>query len=154
MKNVIYGPENNRMRPLRRVAPMVWEVIGTFVKTPEGTRSIGRQRQYLVQLPQAPKPKEWPKLDDARLGLKWKGRSCHFTPRQRNQHVLIGLLANARGRWVDYAIIAEECLHDEFARADAIRQLKRRLVRSLQKMGLSDLAAVIVVTGEAMQLKL
>jgi hypothetical protein len=145
------GLEDKR---LRKVNPMVWEVIGTFERTVEGVRSIGRQRRYLVSHPPAAKPTAWPELDDDRLSVAWNGVFSEFTRRQMNQYVLMVLLVKARGRSVDYATIGGECLRDECAQADAIRQLKRRLVKTLQAMGMGDLAAAIAVTGEAMQLKL
>ena len=144
------GPEDKRMR---KVAPMVWEVIGAFEKTAMGLRSIGRQRRYQTCRPLAPAPAPWPELDEARLSVVWKGRLCEFTPRQRYQYVLLRLLVEARGRWVEHTKIEEYCMGDKAASSDAIRQFKHRLAQTLRAKGMGDLAEAIEVNGESMRLK-
>jgi hypothetical protein len=148
---MVNGLEDKR---IRKVAPMVWEVIGTFEKTVRGPRCLGQQRRYQICHPLAPVPASWPELDDARLSVVWHGWLCDFTPRQTNQYVLLRLLVKAQGRWVDYATIGTECLRNECAKADAIRQHKRRLVKILEAAGMGDLAEAIDVKGERMRLKL
>jgi hypothetical protein len=141
------SPEDKR---LRKVAPMVWEILGTFKKTRDGLRDVERQRTYLFQHTHS----RWPKFDDDRLTVQWKGRSCEFTPRQRSQHALLKLLAGAKGGWVEYTRIEDECMGGEIASSTTIRRFKFRLAETLRENELGDLAKAIESNGEAMRLKL
>jgi hypothetical protein len=144
---------NPEYKRIEMAAPGIWEVIGTFEKTSQGVRSVGRQRRYQIFHPLAPPPTPWPELDDSRISVVWQGRLCDFTLRQANQYVLLRLLVNAKGRWVDYLTIATECLDGDDAKPGAIRQLKCRLVKTLKAGGMSDLAAAIIAENEKMRLE-
>ncbi len=145
------GPDD-RVRPVEGFGGRLWEVIGTFEKTKGGPRE--RQRRYLVRHPLRTAPRQWPEFDDARLSIVWEGYLCEFEPRRTSQYLLLKLLAERRGGWVDYATIGDRILGNPLAKAATVRQLKRRLVVTLQQAGLDELAAAITASRNEEGLKL
>ena len=99
-------------------------------------------------------PRQWPEFDDARLSIVWEGYLCEFEPRRTSQYLLLKLLAERRGGWVDYATIGDRILGNPLAKAATVRQLKRRLVVTLQQAGLDELAAAITASRNEEGLKL
>ncbi len=144
----------NRVKPVAGSGGRLWEVIGTARKTPHGPKFS--TRRYLIRHPLAEPPPKWPELDDERLDVIWNGYLCEFGQRGRRQYELLKLLTKRRGRWVNQATIEDEVFGEQFTKPATIRQLKRRLVKTLVGAGMSKLAAAIVPSrkGEGMKLDL
>ena len=96
----------------------------------------------------------WPQLDKDDLSIGWNENVRRFPVRKRSEFCLLKLLADARGRLVDYATIGEECLANDAASNDSIHQLKLRLVKTLKSFEMADLAARIVLDNQTARLDL
>ena len=95
---------------------------------------------------------DWWNLYQRRWYLTCQGRTCELSDLQ---NCLLQLLARFQGRPVEYLNIAVECWGNMCASGELIRQTKLRLVETLEKAGMGDLAAAIVThKGERMSLEL